>query len=219
MDKIIGQCSFKSPGVNCFSALLCNLFERNKISFGYDSRFFFSFFCFFEGLLLAMRYLGIRALHRLLKQLLGIVISLRTVLNLFACRLYSQPAGNLARIVSTGVSGLSPEIMGLGPVEATRRALAHAGMSIGDIDLVEINEAFAAQVLADGRELGFDWAKVNVNGGAIALGHPIGASGARILTTLLHALKDLSKKRGLASICIGGGGALARRPAPTAAGT
>ena len=95
----------------------------------------------------------------------------------------------LARIVSTGVSGLSPEIMGLGPVEASRRALALAGLTIADIDLVEINEAFAAQVIPSYRELGIDLDRLNVHGGAIALGHPFGSTGARITTTLLNGLQ------------------------------
>ena len=95
----------------------------------------------------------------------------------------------LARIVSTGVTGLSPEIMGLGPVEASRQALARAGMTIDDIDLVEINEAFAAQVIPSARELGIDQDKLNVNGGAIAVGHPFGMTGARITATLLNSLQ------------------------------
>ena len=95
----------------------------------------------------------------------------------------------LARIVATGVSALSPEIMGLGPVEASRRALARAGLSIDDIDLVEINEAFAVQVIASARDLGVDDDRLNVHGGAIALGHPFGATGARIMTTLINAMR------------------------------
>ena len=95
----------------------------------------------------------------------------------------------LARIVATGVSGLSPEIMGLGPVEATKRALAHAGMSIGDIDLVEINEAFAAQVVPSYQDLGIDLDRLNVNGGAIAVGHPFGMTGARLQNTMLNSLR------------------------------
>ena len=94
----------------------------------------------------------------------------------------------LARIVSTGVTGLSPEIMGLGPVEATRQALKRAGLTIDDIDLVEINEAFAAQVIPSYRDLGIDLDKLNVNGGAIAVGHPFGMTGARLTTTLLNSL-------------------------------
>src|SRR3954468_5885570 len=103
----------------------------------------------------------------------------------------------LARIVSTGVTGLSPEIMGLGPVDATKQALARAGMSIGDIDLVEINEAFAVQVIGSARELGIDETKLNVHGGAIALGHPFGSTGARIMTTLLNGLQFEDKQFGL----------------------
>jgi acetyl-CoA C-acetyltransferase len=115
----------------------------------------------------------------------------------------------LARIVSTGVSALSPEIMGLGPVEATHRALAHAGMSIGDIDLVEINEAFAAQVLPSQRELGIDMDRLNVNGGAIAVGHPFGMTGARITTTLINSLQTHDKQFGLETMCVGGGQGMA----------
>jgi acetyl-CoA C-acetyltransferase len=115
----------------------------------------------------------------------------------------------LARIVSTGVSGLSPEIMGLGPVEASRRALALAGMTIGDMDLVEINEAFAAQVLPSYRELGIDIDRLNVHGGAIALGHPFGSTGARITTTLLNGLQSRDKEFGLETMCVGGGQGMA----------
>lgn len=115
----------------------------------------------------------------------------------------------LARIVSTGVSGLSPEIMGLGPVEATRRALALAGMTIDDLDLVEINEAFAAQVIPSARELGIDEDKLNVNGGAIALGHPFGMTGARIATTLINSLQFHDKQFGLETMCVGGGQGMA----------
>ncbi|MCP2336784.1 acetyl-CoA C-acetyltransferase [Actinomadura rupiterrae] len=115
----------------------------------------------------------------------------------------------LARIVSTGVSGLSPEIMGLGPVEASRKALAKAGMSIGDIDLVEINEAFAAQVLPSAEQLGIDIDKLNVNGGAIAVGHPFGMTGARITSTLLNSLKFHDKQFGLETMCVGGGQGMA----------
>lgn len=111
----------------------------------------------------------------------------------------------MARILSYAASGVDPAIMGMGPVEASRKALAKAGLSIDDLDLIEANEAFAAQSLAVARELNLDPAKVNVNGGAIALGHPIGASGARILVTLLHALQQRGLKRGLATLCIGGG--------------
>jgi acetyl-CoA C-acetyltransferase len=115
----------------------------------------------------------------------------------------------LARIVSTGVSALSPEIMGLGPVEATRRALSHAGMSISDIDLVEINEAFAAQVIPSYLELGIDLDRLNVNGGAIAVGHPFGMTGARITTTLLNSLAFHDKTFGLETMCVGGGQGMA----------
>ena len=115
----------------------------------------------------------------------------------------------LARIVATGVSGLSPEIMGLGPIEATRKALANAGMSIDDIDLVEINEAFAVQVLGSARELGIDEEKLNVSGGAIALGHPFGMTGARITATLLNNLQTYDKTFGLETMCVGGGQGMA----------
>jgi acetyl-CoA C-acetyltransferase len=111
----------------------------------------------------------------------------------------------LARIVSTGVSGLSPEIMGYGPVEATKKALAIAGMSIGDIDLAEINEAFAAQVIPSYQDLGIDLDKVNVNGGAIAVGHPFGMTGARITGTLINGLQTRDKTFGLETMCVGGG--------------
>ena len=115
----------------------------------------------------------------------------------------------LARIVATGVSGLSPEIMGLGPVEASRRALALAGLAIDDIDLVEINEAFAAQVLPSQRELGIDLDRLNVNGGAIALGHPFGMTGARITATLINSLQTHDKQFGLETMCVGGGQGMA----------
>ena len=111
----------------------------------------------------------------------------------------------LARILGYGSGGVDPAIMGMGPVPATRKALAKAGLSIDQLDLIEANEAFAAQWLAVGKELGWPREKVNVHGGAIALGHPIGASGARILVTLLHALQRHDKKIGLATLCIGGG--------------
>jgi acetyl-CoA C-acetyltransferase len=115
----------------------------------------------------------------------------------------------LARVISSGVSGLNPEIMGLGPVEASRQALARAGMTIDDIDLVEINEAFAAQVIPSAKHLGIPWEKLNVKGGAIALGHPFGMTGARIMTTLLHALQDEDKTLGLETMCVGGGQGMA----------
>jgi acetyl-CoA C-acetyltransferase len=115
----------------------------------------------------------------------------------------------LARIVSTGVSGLSPEIMGLGPIEAIKMALAKAGKKISDIDLVEINEAFAVQVLGSARELGIDEDKLNVSGGAIALGHPFGMTGARITATLLNNLATYDKTFGIESMCVGGGQGMA----------
>ena len=111
----------------------------------------------------------------------------------------------LGRIVSWATAGVDPAVMGSGPIPASRKALEKAGWSIGDLDLIESNEAFAAQSCAVAKDLGFDMDKVNVNGGAIALGHPIGASGARILTTLLYELKRRGGKRGLATLCIGGG--------------
>src|SRR6202012_408113 len=115
----------------------------------------------------------------------------------------------LARIVATGVSALSPEIMGLGPVEASRQALKRAGMAIGDVDLVEINEAFAAQVIPSYRDLGIDESRLNVNGGAIAVGHPFGMTGARIASTLLNSLQFHDKTIGLETMCVGGGQGMA----------
>ena len=115
----------------------------------------------------------------------------------------------LARIVSTGVTALSPEIMGLGPVGASRQALARAGMTIDDIDLVEINEAFAAQVIPSYQDLGIDIDKLNVNGGAIAVGHPFGMTGARITSTLLNGLQFHDKALGLETMCVGGGQGMA----------
>jgi len=115
----------------------------------------------------------------------------------------------LARIVSTAVSGLSPEIMGLGPVEASKRALKLAGLTIADIDLVEINEAFAAQVIPSARELGIEEDKLNVNGGAIAVGHPFGMTGARITSTLLNSLRWHDQQFGLETMCVGGGQGMA----------
>jgi len=115
----------------------------------------------------------------------------------------------LARIVATGVTGLSPEIMGLGPVEASRQALGRAGLTIEDIDLVEINEAFAAQVIPSYRDLGIDIDKLNVNGGAIAVGHPFGMTGARITSTLLNSLSFHDKTFGLETMCVGGGQGMA----------
>jgi acetyl-CoA C-acetyltransferase len=115
----------------------------------------------------------------------------------------------LARIIATAVSALSPEIMGLGPVEASRRVLARAGMTIEDVDLVEINEAFAAQVIPSYRELGIDLDRLNVNGGAIAVGHPFGMTGARIATTLVNSLQWHDKQIGLETMCVGGGQGMA----------
>ena len=115
----------------------------------------------------------------------------------------------LARIVATGVSALSPEIMGLGPVEATIRALANAQMTIKDIELVEINEAFAVQVIASARDLDIDMERLNVHGGAIALGHPFGSTGARIMTTLLNAMRVRDVQFGLETMCVGGGQGMA----------
>ncbi|TDC49930.1 acetyl-CoA C-acetyltransferase [Jiangella ureilytica] len=115
----------------------------------------------------------------------------------------------LARIVATAASALSPEIMGLGPVEASRRALARAGLTIDDIDLVEINEAFAAQVVPSARQLGIDYDKLNVHGGAIALGHPFGSTGARIMTTLVNGLQTRDASLGLETMCVGGGQGMA----------
>ena len=115
----------------------------------------------------------------------------------------------LARIVATGVSALSPEIMGLGPIEASRRALERAGMGMADMDLVEINEAFAVQVIASARALGIEEDRLNVHGGAIALGHPFGSTGARIMTTLLNAMQRHDAELGLETMCVGGGQGMA----------
>ena len=123
-----------------------------------------------------------------------------------AAELGIQP---LARIISSGVTGLNPEIMGLGPIEAVKQALGRAGMTMDDIDLVEINEAFAAQVIPSAEVLGIDHDKLNVNGGAIALGHPFGMTGARIMTTLLNGLEDADKTIGLETMCVGGGQGMA----------
>jgi acetyl-CoA C-acetyltransferase len=116
---------------------------------------------------------------------------------------------SMARIRGFAAAGVDPSIMGVGPIPATRKALAKAGLTVADLDLIEANEAFAAQFLAVGKELGLDQSKVNVNGGAIAIGHPIGASGARILVTLLHAMEARDAKLGLATLCIGGGQGIA----------
>jgi acetyl-CoA C-acetyltransferase len=111
----------------------------------------------------------------------------------------------LARIASYATAGLDPTVMGVGPIYASRKALGKAGWSVGDLDLVEANEAFAAQACAVNKDMGWDPAIVNVNGGAIAIGHPIGASGCRILNTLLFEMQRRQAKRGLATLCIGGG--------------
>jgi acetyl-CoA C-acetyltransferase len=111
----------------------------------------------------------------------------------------------LARIASWATAGVDPAVMGTGPIPASRKALDKAGWKVGDLDLVEANEAFAAQACAVNKELGWDAGIVNVNGGAIAIGHPIGASGARILVTLLHEMQRRDAKKGLATLCIGGG--------------
>jgi acetyl-CoA C-acetyltransferase len=115
----------------------------------------------------------------------------------------------LARIVSSGVSGLNPEIMGLGPIEACRQAMGRAGLTIDDIDLVEINEAFAAQVIPSAKHLGIPWEKLNVHGGSIALGHPFGMTGSRIMATLLNGLEDAGARYGMESMCVGGGQGMA----------
>jgi len=115
----------------------------------------------------------------------------------------------LARVVSSGVSALDPEIMGLGPIEASRQALSRAGLTSSDIDLFEINEAFAAQVIPSADELDIEWDKLNVNGGSIALGHPFGMTGARIMTTLIHGLQEADKTFGLETMCVGGGQGMA----------
>jgi acetyl-CoA C-acetyltransferase len=115
----------------------------------------------------------------------------------------------LARVTGYATGGGEPKDLFFAPIVAVRNLMKKAGTSIGDYDLIEANEAFAVQALADGRELGWDWDRVNVNGGAVALGHPIGASGARVLTTLLYALDDRQKSTGLATLCLGGGNAVA----------
>jgi len=115
----------------------------------------------------------------------------------------------IARITGYAQADVAPEWLFEAPIDGVRRLLERLNLKLDEFDLVEINEAFAAQVLADGNALGFDWDRVNVNGGAIALGHPIGASGARVLTTLLHELRRRGDRRGLATLCLGGGGAVA----------
>jgi acetyl-CoA C-acetyltransferase len=115
----------------------------------------------------------------------------------------------LARITGYATGGGEPRDLFFAPVIAVRNLMHKSGTRIGDYDLIEANEAFAVQAIADGRELGWDWERVNVHGGAVALGHPIGASGARVLTTLLHALRDRGGRTGLATLCLGGGNAVA----------
>ena len=115
----------------------------------------------------------------------------------------------LARVTGYATGGGEPREIFFAPVQAVRNLMGRAGTTIGDYDLIEANEAFAVQALADGRELGWDWDRVNVHGGAVALGHPIGASGARVLTTLLYALRDRGGATGLATLCLGGGNAVA----------
>jgi acetyl-CoA C-acetyltransferase/3-oxo-5,6-didehydrosuberyl-CoA/3-oxoadipyl-CoA thiolase len=123
-----------------------------------------------------------------------------------AARLGQKP---MARIIASAVAGVDPSVMGLGPIPATRKALSRAGLRVDQLDLIELNEAFAAQAIACIRDLQLDPARVNVHGGAIALGHPLGASGARILTTLVHALHRTGGRYGLASMCIGVGQGIA----------
>ena len=115
----------------------------------------------------------------------------------------------LARVTAYAAGGGEPQDLFFAPIVAVQNLMKQAGTKIGDYDLIEANEAFAVQALADGRALGWDWDRVNVNGGAIALGHPIGASGARVLTTLLYAMRDRGKRTGLATLCLGGGNAVA----------
>ena len=124
----------------------------------------------------------------------------------YASKLGVEP---LARIVSSGLSAVNPEIMGLGPIDATRMALGRAGMTIADVDIVEMNEAFAAQVIPSANDLGIEMAKLNPHGGAIALGHPFGMTGARIMTTLLHGLSAGDESIGLETMCVGGGQGMA----------
>ena len=115
----------------------------------------------------------------------------------------------LARITGYAASAITPRYVFAAPPAAVHRLLERTGLKIGDFDLIEVNEAFAAQALANGRELDWDWSRVNVNGGAIALGHPIGSSGSRVLITLIHELRRRGGGRGLATLCLGGGGAVA----------
>jgi acetyl-CoA C-acetyltransferase len=124
----------------------------------------------------------------------------------FADKVGAKP---LARVVSYTTGGTAPELLFYAPVVAVEKLMKKMGVTIDHFDLIEANEAFSAQALADGQKLGWDWSRVNVHGGAVALGHPIGASGARVLTTLLYAMKDRGAKTGLATLCLGGGNAVA----------
>jgi acetyl-CoA C-acetyltransferase len=135
----------------------------------------------------------------------GINDGAAAVVLMTAARAAKEGKKPLARIVSWAQAGVDPAIMGTGPIPASRRALEKAGWNIGDLDLIEANEAFAAQACAVNKDLGWDTGKVNVNGGAIAIGHPIGASGARVLVTLLYEMQKRNAKKGLATLCIGGG--------------
>ncbi|MDO9313499.1 MAG: acetyl-CoA C-acetyltransferase [Burkholderiaceae bacterium] len=135
----------------------------------------------------------------------GINDGAAAVLVMSAARAAALGLTPMARIASYASSGLDPAIMGMGPVSASQRALARAGWKAADLDLMEVNEAFAAQACAVNQEMGWDTSKINVNGGAIAIGHPIGASGCRVLVTLLHEMQKRNAKKGLASLCIGGG--------------
>jgi acetyl-CoA C-acetyltransferase len=124
-------------------------------------------------------------------------------------RVKEHGAKPLARVVAYATGGGEPKDLFFAPIDAVQKLMKKMGVTIGHFDLIEANEAFAAQAVADGKALGWDWDRVNVNGGAIALGHPIGASGARVLTTLLHALRDRKRTSGLATLCLGGGNAVA----------
>jgi acetyl-CoA C-acetyltransferase len=124
-------------------------------------------------------------------------------------RVRQTGAKPIARVVAYATGGGPPKELFFAPIDAVQKLMKHMGVGIGHFDLIEANEAFAAQAVADGKALGWDWSRVNVNGGAIALGHPIGASGARILVTLIHALEQQNRKTGLATLCLGGGNAVA----------
>ncbi len=143
--------------------------------------------------------------HRHRRQRSGINDGAAAVVLMTAKQAAKEGRTVLGRIVSWGQAGVDPKIMGTGPIPASRAALKKAGWNIGDLDLIEANEAFAAQACAVNKDLGWDTSKVNVNGGAIAIGHPVGASGARVLVTLLHEMQKRDAKKGLATLCIGGG--------------